>query len=335
MEEPRAPVKQASSRAALEPRDTEDGHRPEQSLEGKESEGLGLHQLLDLRGHSLMNEDLAALGLAAETGGQVGHGTDGAVVPASLETDGSDGGIALRDPHAEGQVVAALLPSRYQALHALAHRYGHTNGALRWVGHGHGNVEEDHHAVAREALQRTLVLEDELAHLRVILAKDSHDLLGLGRLREGGEAAQVEEYYRDLPPVRLEGVVGASRHDELGELGGEEALEPAELLDLAHLLLDALLERPVPLGALVGERLDRVVEILDSEHRLDPSDERRLIDWLGQVLVAARFQARHDVLGIRLGRDQDDRDERQRCVRTEAPADLKPVHLRHHHVEED
>src|SRR5499426_2334487 len=115
MEEGVPPVKQASSRTASKSRDAEDGHRPEQPLEGQRPEGLCLNQLLDLRGHPLMDEDLAALGLAAETGGEVGHGTDGAVVPASLETDGSDGGIALRDPHAEGQVVTALLPSRYQA----------------------------------------------------------------------------------------------------------------------------------------------------------------------------------------------------------------------------
>src|SRR5215472_10147426 len=256
-----------SSRAGAvpEPGDAEDGHRPEQPPESEGPQGLGLHQLLDLRGHPLMNEDLAALGLAAETGGEVGHGTDGAVVPPSLETDGADGGIALRDPHAEGQVVAALLPSDDHALHTLAHGHGHANGALRGVRHRHGIVEEDHHAVAGEALQRALVLEDELAHLRVILAENAHDLLRLGRLREGGEAAQVEEHHRHLPPMGFERVVGPARQDQLGELRREEALESAELLELAHLLLDTLLERAVPLGALVGERLDRVVEILDPE----------------------------------------------------------------------
>src|SRR5499425_1050027 len=98
MEEAPPPVKQASSRTTSKSRDAEDGHRPEQPLEGQGAEGLGLHQLLDLRGHPLMDEDLAALGLAAEAGGEVGHGADGAIVPAPLESDGANGGIALRDP---------------------------------------------------------------------------------------------------------------------------------------------------------------------------------------------------------------------------------------------
>jgi len=110
--------------------------------------------------------------------------------------------------------------------------------------------------------------------------------------------------------VRLERIVGAARHDELGELRRKEPLEPAKLLELAHLLLDTTLQRPVPLGALVGEGLHGVVEILDPEHGLGAGDERRLVHGLGQVLVAAGFEPGHDVLGIRLGRDQDDGHER-------------------------
>jgi hypothetical protein len=179
------------------------------------------------------------------------------------------------------------------------------------------------------------VVQNELAHLRVVLAEDAHHLFGLRGLREGGKASQVEEDDGDLPPMRLERIVRAPRHDELGELGREETLEASELLELAHLLLHAPFEGPVPLGALLGEALQGVMEVLDPEHRLDPSHEGRLIHRLGEVLVAAGLEARHDVLGIRLGRDEDDRREGQRCVRTEAPANLESVHLRHHDVQED
>ena len=134
---------------------------------------------------------------------------------------------------------------------------------------------------------------------------------------------------------RLEGIVGATRHDELGELGREEALEAAELLELADLVLDAALERPVPLGALLGEVLHGVVEVLDPEHGLDPGHQRRLIHGLRQVLVAPGFEAGDDVRGIRLGRHEDDRDEGKRRIRPEPPADLEPVQLGHHHVEQD
>src|SRR5262244_953690 len=98
MEEATPPVKQPSSRAGAvpEPGDAENGHRPEQPLESQGPQGLGLYQFLDLCGDPLMDEDLATFGLAAETGSEVGHGADGAVVPASFEADGSDGGVALR-----------------------------------------------------------------------------------------------------------------------------------------------------------------------------------------------------------------------------------------------
>jgi len=52
-------------------------------------------------------------------------------------------------------------------------------------------VEEDHHPVAGEALEGALVGQDEAAHLRVVLAQHAHHFLGLGRLGEGGEAAEL------------------------------------------------------------------------------------------------------------------------------------------------
>ena len=122
---------------------------------------------------------------------------------------------------------------------------------LGGLGDRQGIVEEDHHAVSREAFQRALVLEDELAHRLVVFAEHAHDLLGLRGLGKGGETAKVEEHDGDLAPVRPEGVLGAAGHDQLGELGREEALEPAEPLELGDLLLHPLLERAGEGGELV------------------------------------------------------------------------------------
>ncbi len=98
--------------------------------------------------------------------------------------------------------------------------------------------------------ERPLVLEDQGAHLGVVFPKHPHDLLGLGRLGEGGETAEVEEDNRHFLAVRLQGILGASRHDQLSELWREEALEPPEPLELPALLLDTALEllRPLALG---------------------------------------------------------------------------------------
>ena len=65
-------------------------------------------------------------------------------------------------------------------------------------------VEEDHHAVAGEVLERAAVLGDRVAHHAVVLAEEAEELLGLGLLGERGEAAEVAEGDRDLAPMARE-----------------------------------------------------------------------------------------------------------------------------------
>ena len=94
--------------------------------------------------------------------------------------------------------------------------------------------------------------------------------------------AEVEEDDGDLPAVGAERVLGAAGHDQLGELGREEALQPAEALDLAHLLLHALLEGPVPLGQLEGVPRLLVPEALLLEAGADPGAEQHGSHGLGR-----------------------------------------------------
>ena len=54
-----------------------------------------------------------------------------------------------------------------------------------------------------------------------------------------------------------------------------------------------------------------------------------------QVIVAAAFQPRDDIGAIRLGGDQDHRDERQRGVGLQPLDGFDAVHLWHHDVEQD
>src|SRR2546427_1598130 len=81
-----------------------------------------------------------------------------------------------------------------------------------------------------------------------------HDLLGLGGLGEGREAAEVEEDHGDLSAVALQGILGVSADDHFGELRREEAVEPRKAFELTDLRLHALLKGPVPFGELVVER---------------------------------------------------------------------------------
>src|SRR3990172_7409305 len=83
------------------------------------------------------------------------------------------------------------------------------------------------------------------------------------------------------PGVPLGGPLGPAGHDQLGKLGREKTLEPPQALELGHLLLDPLLQGPVPLCELnrlsfelSGLLLDAIVERLDPQHRLDSGDQR-------------------------------------------------------------
>ena len=109
--------------------------------------------------------------------------------------------------------------------YTIAHRDRHAHCTLRGVRYLDGIVEEDHHAVAGEALERAFVLEDQLSHLGVVLAEHAHHFLGLRGLGERRESPQIEEHHGHFPAVRLQRVVCASGNDQLGQLRREEALQ--------------------------------------------------------------------------------------------------------------
>src|SRR5687767_3012223 len=128
------------------------GHRPRQPLERQGADILGLDQRFRRRRHPAGHEDLARTGLAAQPRRQIRDGADRAVIHASLEADGADRRIALRDADPERQIPAALAPSLGKPRHHVAHGDGHADGPLRGILDLDRIVEEDHHAVTGEAL---------------------------------------------------------------------------------------------------------------------------------------------------------------------------------------
>ena len=153
-------------------------------------------------------------------------------------------------------------------------RQRHAHGALRRIGDRHRVVEEDHDAVAGEALERAFVLHDQRGRSRRGTSPSTAiTSSGSAVLGEGGEAAQVEEDDRDLAAVALQRIVGAAGDDQLGELRREEALQPADPLELAHAVGDALLERSVELGELALLAQHLVVERLDAQQRAHPRQQ--------------------------------------------------------------
>src|SRR5262245_34250136 len=89
-------------------------HRLGEALQRELLERLSLDQRLDRAISTLGNEDLAALGLVAQPGGQVGDRSDRGIVEAALETDPPQGGIAHGNADGEIEPVATPLPLRPQ-----------------------------------------------------------------------------------------------------------------------------------------------------------------------------------------------------------------------------
>src|SRR3972149_2162244 len=176
-----------------EPQHVMGRHVSAEALQRQLAHRLTDHDLLDRGVGALVGEDLAAARLAAQPRGHDHDRADGGVVVAALEADAAEGGVADRHADAEAELVAALAPPAPAGLETLAHGDRHAHGALLVVGLRHGIVEEDEDAVTGEVLEGATVLDDQAAHLRVVLAQHVQQLFRLRRLGEGGEATQAAE----------------------------------------------------------------------------------------------------------------------------------------------
>src|SRR5215211_8250955 len=154
-------------------------------------------------------------------------------------------------------------------------------------------VEEDHHAVAGEMLKRPSVRRDQLAEGGVVVAQDVEQLLGRGRLRERGEAAQVEEETCDVGAVARQELLAVPARDQLGHLGREEAGE------LSPLPLDGLEQARVRERdrGLVGEGLEELDVLLGECLRLAAHDD----DGADELVLDHHRHAEHRPVGARPG----------------------------------
>src|SRR5438067_2242593 len=93
------------------------------------------------------------------------------------------------------------------------------------VGHGERIVEEDHHPVTGEVLERPAVARDQRPECSVVLAEYLEQLFGRSRLREGGEPSQVREEARDVRAVSRQQLLAVLARDELCHLRRQESRE--------------------------------------------------------------------------------------------------------------
>src|SRR6516164_769140 len=161
------------------------GHyRLGQALEGERAKLFSCDTSLQRDVDALAEQNLAVLGLSAETGGNIAHCADRGVAGALGKTDLAQRRIALRDTGAKTQIATSLAPVCDQRTGRLAHRHRHLDRALGWVRDGHRIIEEHHDPVARELVERSFILADQWPQSAVVFAQKFEHFFRLGGLGE-------------------------------------------------------------------------------------------------------------------------------------------------------
>src|SRR4029077_17892394 len=204
---------------------------------------LHLHKLFDLVEGFSIDQNLTALSFTTKAGGKVGNIADGVIVNAALEADIADGGITGRHPDAEIEVISLLEPTFAQFPCPCLHLDGHERGLFGMIVTRNRVIEENHYPVSGKTYQRSVKLEYELAHFRVVTAQHVHHFLRLGAVRESRKPAEVEKHHGYFPTVTLKEIF-VFRQYGLGDLRRKVAFESVHALQFRDLLVHLVGEIP-------------------------------------------------------------------------------------------
>ena len=145
--------------------------RPPDPLQLELAHWLDLHRILDLRQHARTDEDLPWLGLIAKARGDIRNGPDSGIVESALEADGAERSKAMRNADAEANVMPPPTPRFRQGSDGVTHFKRHEHRLERRVLYRHGIVEDHHHAIASVAFERAVILDDDFADCRMVVAQ--------------------------------------------------------------------------------------------------------------------------------------------------------------------
>ena len=81
------------------------------------------------------------------------------------------------------------LPRFRQGSDSVTHFEGHEHCLQRRVLDWNRIVEHDHHTVASVAFECAVILDDDFADCRMVVAQQGHHVFGVRALSEAGEAA--------------------------------------------------------------------------------------------------------------------------------------------------
>ena len=262
-----------------------------EALEGEVAHGLGVDQLLDGRQHALGDEHLPGPRLAAQAARQIGDAADRAVVQPPLEADRADRREALGDARRRRRARSRACASRPRA-RRRGPAWPAPSGprAPPDSGTGTGSLKK---TIMPSPAKRSSV--PSWARTSVPISRWYSRRTPMTSSGSAVSAKAVKPRRSRKTTVtsrrwRPERIFRTARHDQLRQLGREEALEPREALELADLLRHALLERPVQLGELGRLGLHGVVELLDAEERPDPREKLGLIHRLREEVVRAGLE---------------------------------------------
>jgi len=147
------------------------------------AEGVRIDCLFDSPEDSLADQDLTRASVRAETGGEVCHGSERAVVISAFEADPAERRVTRLDSDSETQLNPPLPPQQRQLREPLLGGERKPD-SLELVFFDHERVvEEHHHAIAREVFERPVVRGNQLAKCFVVRAKHLEQLFRRSRLQ--------------------------------------------------------------------------------------------------------------------------------------------------------
>jgi len=125
--------------------------------------------------------------VGAQSRGEVRDWANCAVVIASFEANPAERRVTSLDPDSQSQLDAALAPDRGEFAEVLLRSEREPDRLQLVIAQGQRVVEEDHHAVAGEMLERPFMCRDQLTERRVVVTKNAEVLFRGCRLGERRE----------------------------------------------------------------------------------------------------------------------------------------------------
>jgi hypothetical protein len=149
---------------------------------------------------------------------------------------------AVRNADAETNLVPKAAPGIRQSPDGITHFKRHEHRLKRRVLYWHWIVEDHHHTVASVAFERTVVLDDDFADGRMVVAQQGHHVFGIGAFGKPGETSQVAEERGNLTAMAFELFLRAGGYKQISHLRRQEAPQATHALDFVYLVGDTLFE---------------------------------------------------------------------------------------------